>query len=103
MAHLMSCALGVTPPTAKLTLRRVSYIVHVAKINLRCKYMSFILVEKVPFVKNDLQTKSNIEHTFPTKHKILKKSVKLMLRLVSEKSQIELIEVISTYNNLLKL
>ena len=65
--------------------------------------MSFILVEKIPFVKNDLQTKSNIEHTFPTKHKILKKSVKLMLRLVSEKSQIELIEVISTYNNLLKL
>ena len=85
----MSCALGVTPPTAKLTLRRVSYIVHVAKINLRCKYMSFILVEKVPFVKNDLQTKSNIEHTFPTKHKILKKNVKMMLRLVFEKSQIE--------------
>jgi hypothetical protein len=51
--------------------------------------MSFIMVQKVPFVKNDWQTKSNIEHTFPTKHKILNKNVKMMLRLVFEKKQIE--------------
>ena len=47
------------------------------------------MVQKVPFVKNDWQTKSNIEHTFPTKHKILNKNVKMMLRLVFEKKQIE--------------
>ena len=68
---------------------RRSYIVNVAKINLRCKYMSFIMVQKVPFVKNDWQTKLNIERTFPTKHKILNKNVTMMLRLVFEKKQIE--------------
>jgi hypothetical protein len=61
------------------------HIVHVAKINLRCEYVSFILVEKVSCVKTDLQTKSNIERTFPTKPKILKKGVEMMLRLVFEK------------------
>jgi hypothetical protein len=65
------------------------HIVHVAKINLRCEYVSFILVEKVSCVKTDLQTKSNIERTFPTKPKILKKGVEMMLRLVFEKNQIE--------------
>ena len=89
MAHLMSCALGVTPPTAKLTLRRVSYIVHVAKIHLRCKYMSFILVEKVPFVKMICKQNRTLNTLFQQNTKFSKKIVKMMLRLVFEKSQIE--------------
>ena len=45
---------------------RRSYIVHVAKINLRCKYMSFIMVKRVPFAKMNTLFQQNTKFSIKT-------------------------------------